>query len=190
MKLKKDSVRNSILKASRDEFFLHGYKDASIREIAKNANITPGNIYRYYDSKEKLFDAVVGEVNDSIMKIISLEGMTLPKIITESTKVIEFIISKAVNLVIKDKYEVVIILSKAQDSKYESTYENIVEYTAKSIDETSKNSNYDLSRIISQALIGSVLTIVQENIDDDEKIRELIFEFVYVLFANKGIKRA
>ena len=54
MKLKKDEVRNKILLAAKQEFFTHGYLDANMRSIADIAGITPGNIYRYYSSKEEL----------------------------------------------------------------------------------------------------------------------------------------
>lgn len=67
----KDNVRNDILAAAAAEFNQRGFEKASMREIAANAGITPGNIYRYFKNKETLQEAVVlpimKEINQALM---------------------------------------------------------------------------------------------------------------------------
>ena len=55
---------NSILSAAMQEFLEKGYKSASLRNIVKTAGVTTGAFYGYYDSKEDLFEALVGEHYD------------------------------------------------------------------------------------------------------------------------------
>jgi len=48
MQVLKESVRNAIVEGAIAEFFHNGFQKANMRRIADNANITVGNIYRYY----------------------------------------------------------------------------------------------------------------------------------------------
>ena len=50
-----------IHQAAKTEFLQKGYKDASLRNIVKSVGMTTGAFYGYYKSKEKLFEALVGE---------------------------------------------------------------------------------------------------------------------------------
>lgn len=47
--------------AAKNEFMKKGFKSASLRNIVKTAGVTTGAFYGYYNSKEELFDALVGE---------------------------------------------------------------------------------------------------------------------------------
>ncbi len=52
-------TKELILGAARDEFMFKGFKNASMRSIAKQVGITATALYRHYASKEEIFDAVV-----------------------------------------------------------------------------------------------------------------------------------
>ncbi|MCI3269578.1 TetR/AcrR family transcriptional regulator [Streptomyces cylindrosporus] len=54
-----DTTRNAILAAARERFAADGYERATIRAIAKDANIDPSMVMRYYGNKEGLFAAAV-----------------------------------------------------------------------------------------------------------------------------------
>lgn len=66
MQYLKDDVSNRILSAALAEFKAWGFRDASMRRIAKSAGVTPGNLYHYHAGKQALFDALVGPVYDSL----------------------------------------------------------------------------------------------------------------------------
>ncbi|MET3287478.1 UNVERIFIED_CONTAM: AcrR family transcriptional regulator [Brevibacillus sp. OAP136] len=55
----KEELRLSILSAAEEEFMQHGYAQSSVKRIAQQVGVSVGNLYRYYDGKEALFDAVV-----------------------------------------------------------------------------------------------------------------------------------
>ncbi|MCR4718115.1 MAG: TetR/AcrR family transcriptional regulator [Firmicutes bacterium] len=57
----------AIHKAATAEFLEKGFKSASLRNIVKTAGVTTGALYGYYDSKEGLFEALVGEQYDYFM---------------------------------------------------------------------------------------------------------------------------
>lgn len=58
---------NLIRSAAMQEFLNKGFKSASLRNIVKTAGVTTGAFYGYYNSKEDLFEALVGEQYDYIM---------------------------------------------------------------------------------------------------------------------------
>lgn len=53
------STRERIHAAALAEFLAKGYQSASLRGIAKDAGVTTGALYGYYESKEALFAALV-----------------------------------------------------------------------------------------------------------------------------------
>ncbi len=53
-------TKERILQVARDEFIEKGYKNTSMRSIANSLGITATALYRHYDNKEQIFEAVVG----------------------------------------------------------------------------------------------------------------------------------
>ena len=54
-----EGVYEAILDCAKREFLEKGYKDASLRTIAREANTSTGSIYTRFQDKEGLFKAVV-----------------------------------------------------------------------------------------------------------------------------------
>ena len=57
--VKKASIDNRICEAAFFLFWEKGYRATSMPDIAAQAGVTPGNIYRYYNSKFELFYLVL-----------------------------------------------------------------------------------------------------------------------------------
>ena len=55
----KTESHERIQKAARDEFLEKGFQNASMREIARKAGLTPSALYRHYPSKEAMFNSLV-----------------------------------------------------------------------------------------------------------------------------------
>mgnify|MGYP004537952555 FL=1 len=55
--------------SAKREFLEKGFMGASLRNIVKSAGVTTGAFYGYYDSKEKLFDALVSEQYGHLMEM-------------------------------------------------------------------------------------------------------------------------
>lgn len=66
----KDGLRQAILSSATEEFLNNGYENASMRNIARKADMTVGNIYRYFDSKEDIHRHIVAETLDEINKLL------------------------------------------------------------------------------------------------------------------------
>lgn len=55
---KKTARKQSILQAAIEVFSKGGFRNSSISEIAKRANVAEGTIYQYYKNKEDLFFSI------------------------------------------------------------------------------------------------------------------------------------
>ena len=65
----KEEVRQRILAAAEDSLYRQGTA-VTMRQIAKAAGLTPGNLYRYYASKEELLAAVTEPVLQGLDQLV------------------------------------------------------------------------------------------------------------------------
>ena len=88
--LKKD-IRDRILASAVIEFKEQGYADASIRNIANNAEISLGNVYRYFTNKEALYFAVIDPFMESVKTFVNEIDFSKNSMKEISESMIEFI---------------------------------------------------------------------------------------------------
>lgn len=85
----KDEIRNKILDAANSEIIQHGVEGLQMRKIAEGAQMTVGNLYRYYADKETLMNAIIDpatkDLND-LIQLISNQQLSLVK----KTKDVDF----------------------------------------------------------------------------------------------------
>jgi AcrR family transcriptional regulator len=58
-------TRARILAAAEDRFAAHGYRRTGIGEIAHDAGVAAGTLYRYFENKEEIFRAVIRMLTDA-----------------------------------------------------------------------------------------------------------------------------
>lgn len=68
MSAKEMSTQETILQVAKDEFLKKGFKNASLRTIAKQAGVTTGAFYGYYKSKDELFSELVSDVTNALVR--------------------------------------------------------------------------------------------------------------------------
>jgi AcrR family transcriptional regulator len=66
----KENIRQKILQSAAAEFNEKGFDHASMRRIAAQAGITPGNIYRYFKNKKTLLTAVLQPIMTEINRAL------------------------------------------------------------------------------------------------------------------------
>lgn len=59
-RLKPKAKEQEVLDVATEYFLKHGYRGASINEMARSSGISKESIYRYFSSKQQLFEAVIG----------------------------------------------------------------------------------------------------------------------------------
>ncbi|WP_240838651.1 TetR/AcrR family transcriptional regulator [Acidaminobacter sp. JC074] len=73
MQVLKESIRERIDQSAIELFRSHGFEKVSMRKIAAASHMTVGNIYRYYDSKDHLFESLVMPTFNKIKGLVSDE---------------------------------------------------------------------------------------------------------------------
>jgi len=67
----KEHIKSSIENAAINLFLTYGYKETSVRAIAAEADMTNGNIYFYFKSKEEIYSDIVSPAWEIIKELIS-----------------------------------------------------------------------------------------------------------------------
>lgn len=131
MQYLKNDVKENITKAALKEFSEKGYCDSSMRVIAHNAGIVMGNIYRYFESKEALFNSTVGPVYDQISKMVAkaqkeIEDVQGPWSDEQAMKMVKSIYNKILETFSGHGKEILILLDKSAGSVYENTKTELI----------------------------------------------------------------
>lgn len=68
MQILKQQIKENIIDSSRDYFIKEGYEKATLKDIADKADISVGNIYRYFKSKEEILLEIMNRFKDNMSK--------------------------------------------------------------------------------------------------------------------------
>ncbi|MBG0764389.1 MAG: TetR/AcrR family transcriptional regulator [Tissierellales bacterium] len=106
----KEEVKKRIIDSAIRVFKKDNYRKASMNEIAKYADVSVGNIYRYFDNKKNLYDYIVKDIYKKLTEILEFcqnkdDSLDL---------MIENCINEFVDMYSKDK-DVFIILINSDD---------------------------------------------------------------------------
>lgn len=64
-------TRARLLEAAEEVFAEHGWQDASIVKITEQAGVAQGSFYRYFVSKQAIFDELVTDLNRRVRRAMS-----------------------------------------------------------------------------------------------------------------------
>ncbi|MBQ8960370.1 MAG: TetR/AcrR family transcriptional regulator [Ruminococcus sp.] len=67
MQIKKDEIQKKILAVAEKLFIQRGYENTSMKQIADRSNISKSNIYRYFSSKEEIYEALVSNARADLI---------------------------------------------------------------------------------------------------------------------------
>ncbi|MBU3207291.1 TetR/AcrR family transcriptional regulator [Clostridium algidicarnis] len=188
MQYLKDHVRNSIKEEALKEFNKKGYKGASVRSIAKNSNTSVGNIYKYFDSKEALYENLIEPVYDKVMDYIN--QFQKVELNDKAEDVFYQLMEKIMEIFNYNSIELSILLNKSQGSKYEHCKGTFVDFITRIVTE---NVSYQLSTkgkrvkdnfliyIISNSLVESISIILEER-QEGAEVRKLILSIIEIFY--------
>ena len=64
----KEEVKQKIIEVGKIRFKKDGYENTSMKDIASDAGISTGNIYRYFLTKKHLLNEILKEIEDEIQE--------------------------------------------------------------------------------------------------------------------------
>lgn len=199
MQTQKDDIRKIILSVARDEFLKKGFKNASMRTIAKKSGVGLSNIYNYFINKDEIFcevfsgllkaiDEVMLEHNSS--KYISVD-------IFNSEEYVHTQINLFVGLIANYKEEFKLLFFKSAGSSLENYREECTEQHTRTgkeyialMKQKYPSINGDVSDFFIHTMSSWWMSIIAELVMHDLSHKELE-DFIreYMEFGTAGWKR-
>ena len=71
-----EETKKQILEAATEEFYAHGFQNASLRHICAKANVTTGALYAYFKDKNELFANVIAPATGYILNLLKVHYET------------------------------------------------------------------------------------------------------------------
>lgn len=185
MQYLKDEVKNRIIAMAMEEFYDKGFLQASMRDISKNAGVAIGNVYRYFKSKEDMFNEIVGPAYQCFFEMgkIYKEEMC-------SVSIIEDVVTNIVGVMKEYKTQILIMVDKSKGTKYEGFKEELIRIAEKVLKEDLLPKFQKKSIEIKDPFIFHVIAstfieglfIILRKYKDGEEIRYLIRQLMILHF--------
>jgi AcrR family transcriptional regulator len=191
----KDDVKESIVASAVKVFARDGYEGATVASIAGSAGISTGNVYRYFDSKEKLFEAAISpSFVDGFLALLRAQLRfarghadldTLPP-----DAPYRLAAEKLLRFAIENRLRLIVLLGRSRGSRYETTAESIVQELVEQAIAHFRELRLSapVRLMIEQAYRSLVATVVLvlATFDDADRIRAAVT--AYSRFHLSGLK--
>ena len=181
-----EEVMEEILKAAKEEFLRLGYTEASMRNIAKKANLTTGSLYYRFLDKAEMLDAVVGNEAEELLTMFKrIQNDFAKKEIENQVSEMGSYTENGLHVMIDyiyDHYDAFkIIICKSKGSKYEFYIDSLVdievENTYRFINELkdkklkAREPSEDLIHILCTSFFASIFEVVQHDMKREEALK-------------------
>lgn len=184
---KNNDTRELLLQSAKKEFLERGYTKASLRTICRNAGVTTGALYFFFQNKEDLLKSLVTPPLEGLMEIInehfSFELETGAEFVSVDENSADIAAAKEIVRFLYGYYdEFLILLTKSQGSEYENIadkfadiaeehYKKLVGVAAKKRGEK-KPSRYML-HWMSHMQVNAFVHLLMHEPDEKKALREI-----------------
>ena len=192
MRIRKNDVKLKIRESAKALFFENSYGEVSMRDVADKSDMTVGNIYRYYENKEVLFDDIVKDCYDKVYKLIKVSDLvqvfTKSKVgvkekgVYKNTKFKKFLLENIIKLIVDNSAELYILINNSESSKYEGFADQITASIKQTIIKMVGIDNEN-AEIYSYLTITTLSYILEKYVGDREKLTKKMEEFFSKLFV-------
>lgn len=188
MSTKAEDTEKNILNTARKHFLKDGFSGASLRNIVKDAGLTTGAFYKYYPTKEALFDALTDPYIEHIYQIYDRIVEDFEKLSAkEQTSNMSDTSGDGIDQMIDyiyEHYDNFRLLLKCGDSgKFETFIHNMVDREMRSSLEYVKKMKEDgieipivgesLMHMIYTGFFSSIFQIIEHDIDKETAKRNV-----------------
>ena len=184
MQVLKETVRNAIVEAAINEFFQNGFQKANMRRIADNANITVGNIYRYYQNKEQLFNEILLPAQRAIDDLESFDKkLHVTRI--DSEEDVNQLVQYVINVLKPYTREVFVMIYNSEGTHYQQVRSQLEKLVVNKVNSyyPRQFDRYFLT-VLAQSFIQAIFNVFKENVNNIRKIQEYISQLVVYFFRD------
>jgi len=182
VQVQKPQIREALLKAAKHEFMEYGFQLSSTRRIAAGAGTTIGNMYKYFQSKDELFEQLVSEVKAQLYLFIKehdTESGETPKAHQQ--------LQLFVNLMSDCRDEMLLLIDASDGTQYQNTYEELIAMVSLNLQEHLPDFHIPaapdariLVRTIAVGLVSGWVDVLRNHSDKKEIKNGLTQYFLFV----------
>ena len=183
MQVKKDEIQNKILEVSQRLFIKRGYENTSLKQIAERSNISKSNIYRYYSSKEEIYEILAGTARAEIIKT-SYHFFT-PDYISKYTPDKCDEISAVLAKLFSNHHSGILIMLRSSCGTDRKLLEELI---MKRFIEACPIEDEDIKKLISRIVIFGLTDILLNHTDEESIEKELNALFCYHYLGLNEVK--
>ncbi|MFV0527972.1 MAG: TetR/AcrR family transcriptional regulator [Lachnospiraceae bacterium] len=199
---KADKTKEKLLLCAKAEFLEKGFRNASVREIARAAGLTTGSIYRYFSDKDTLFSAVtqnaMAELDAEYEAMSHAAFAELEKGIPYGKEQGTENISRLFDVIYRYFDEFYLMIVQSEGSSRENFVANLIELeTVSTLEYVAQlkqkyDSQYVLEeagvRALAAACFTSMLAPVRLRMDKESALRHIAFLGEFFTDGWKGIE--
>lgn len=179
----KEEIRKRIIKSAIKEFSEKGYDRSSIKSIAKGADISVGNLYRYFENKEDLLREVIEPVFGELAQMINAENILSDM---DYKGYIYNKLNRFLDLYIANKSIFFVVIDGCKGTKMGNIIDSFTDMLADNIQKLISKFNigdlinvWGFSRALAVAVIQGTISILRDSSDEDVKAN--FFQYISFL---------
>ena len=184
MQILKDEVKKRIIEASKNRFKTDGFQKASMRDIAKDAGISTGNIYRYFLTKTHLLDEILNDLQNDLEESLTYISEEYSNM--KDKAVFKDFIDKIVALYEKHKIELEVMVGAKNEKQFVIFKENILNMFTNKIIDIAKSKEVELEdntviASVSRALFEGAMYIIEISNGNIEKLKKQLTFYMEIM---------
>ncbi len=189
MQYQKDEMRIRMIEEALKEFEERGYSGASIRRIVSNANTSVGNIYKYFKSKDDLFQKIIGPVYDKFQEYFKkFDNVEF----NEKARTIFSKLNKEIfEMIIENDRKISILFNQSKGSRYENCKKTFADFATRIYTQAisyrlaitgKRMKNNLIIRLVSNSIVESFALAVKEKLGGEE-MKMLMHNLIDVFYT-------
>jgi len=186
MQYKKKYIHDRLLEEGMREFLEKGYRMGNITAIAERAEVPVGNLYRYFDGKSGLLDALVKSTYKTFPELIDKLAWTEEEQSVDIQELNEHLTQLLLNIFEQHANEMILLSEKCQGTRYEDFLEKIIDQVSnlvfiKFFGQGAKDNDRIMSKLYSKAFILNIFDVLKLGLER-EKLEEIIYRLMNFYF--------
>ena len=182
MQVKKIELYDRILAVAEKLFIQYGYAKTSLQLIAETCYISKSNIYRYFSSKEEIYETLVGEARRSLLDVA--DRMTAPDFIAKSLKMKISEISYRLAEVVADHRSAILVMLR---SGRDEDRDFITSHYIRIFTERSQVTDNDMNILIAKIQIFALTDVITTYEDPTELKKHILLLMKYHYVGLNGL---
>ena len=189
MQYKKQFIHDRLLEEGMAEFLEKGFRQGSITAISERAGVPIGNLYRYFDGKNGLLDALVKNTYEEFPKLIDKLSWADKEItMIDIAMLMGHLTQLLLNVFGQYGKTMILLVDKCATTRYEDFLDKIIDQVAnivhaKFYESIKTDLDRLMSKIASRAFVTSIFDVLRMQLDED-KTKEILLRIMNFYFCS------